>query len=63
MHHDDGDFLGIVGLEEIEARLLGETLGDKDVLDAEVIEFAHIPEKVDRCGPVRREVVAVFPDR
>ena len=54
---DERDFLGIVGLDKVEAYFLREAVREDDVLDFEVIEISHVPvERVCRT-PIGSEGV------
>ncbi len=62
MDHDDGDFVGVVGLEEVESGFLHVAFGEEDVLDGEVVEQGHLPVEGDGGGPIGIEGLALFAD-
>ena len=62
MNEHDRNFVGIVRSDEIEAGFLGEAIGQQHILDDQVVEVAHFPVEVIRCGPIGGERVLVAAD-
>lgn len=59
---DDGDFFGVVWGDEIDAGFFHVSLGEDDILDFQVIEFAHVPVERVGGGPICGEGVSGVAD-
>ena len=62
MNKHDGDFIWIVGSDEIKARFFGEAIWQEHILDDQIVEVAHFPIEVIGCGPIGSERMLLTAD-